>query len=366
MKTALNLIKNNAVFLIAITLATITAFIIPPDEKYISYFDFSTLCCLLGTLAVVEALSDVRFFEILARKIVQKFKNMRAVTFALVFITYFGSMVMANDMALITFLPLGYFVLTKTNKREKTAFVFIMQNIAANLGGMLTPFGNPQNLYLYSKYSIPTGEFMLIMLAPFIAAFLGIVACCFFVKPEPVEIADDPTLKVDKVRTAIYLILFAVSVASVLRIFPYYIGIAVALVGIAVLDAKAFKHVNYGLILTFCAFFVFSGNMARIEWVNRVIGGLLSKNTLFFSVLSCQVISNVPSATLLCRFTDNYRALLRGVNIGGLGTPIASLASLITLSSYKSGGEKVGKYLALFSAINFGFLAVLYAVCVCF
>ena len=362
----LKFIKNNAVLLIAVLLAIITAFIIPPDKEYLGYFDLSTLCCLFGTLAVVGALSDIRFFEVLARKIVRRFKNLRAVTFALVFITYFGSMIMANDMALITFLPLGYFVLTKTDKRDKTAFVFIMQNIAANLGGMLTPFGNPQNLFLYSYFGIPNGEFTLIMLAPFVAAFIGIVVCCFFVKPEPVSIDDDPSLKTDVFRTVAYLILFAVSVASVMRLFPYYIGISIAVVGVAILDVKAFKKVNYGLLLTFCAFFVFSGNMARIEWVNRTIGGLLEKNTLLVSVLSCQVISNVPSATLLSRFTTDYRALLRGVNIGGLGTPVASLASLITLSSYKSGGEKVGKYLALFSALNFGFLAALYLVCLYF
>lgn len=366
MKKVLNLIKNNAVLTIAIILAVVTAFIVPPDEKYFDYFDFATLYCLFGTLAVVEALSDIRFFEILARKIVRKFKNMRAVTIALVFITYFGSMVMANDMALITFLPLGYFVLTKTNKRDKMAFVFIMQNVAANLGGMLTPFGNPQNLYLYSHFGIPNGEFTLIMLAPFIVAFIGIAACCFAVKPEPIEIADDETLKTDKWRTVVYLSLFVVSVVSVMRVFPYYIGISIAVIGVAVLDVKAYKHVNYGLLLTFCAFFVFSGNTARIGIVSEFLGGLMQNNALLVSVLSCQVISNVPSATLLSRFTSDYANLLRGVNIGGLGTPIASLASLITLSSYRSGGEKVGKYVLLFTIINFSFLAVLFAVCLVF
>lgn len=168
----LKLLKNNAVLCVAIVAAVITAFIVPPDEKYLGYFDLSTLYCLFGTLAVVEGLARIGFFEFLARKIVVKFKNLRAVTFALVFITYFGSMVMANDMALITFLPLGYYALESTGRKDKNAFVFVMQNVAANLGGMLTPFGNPQNLYLYSYYKIPTGEFFYIMLAPFLAAFL--------------------------------------------------------------------------------------------------------------------------------------------------------------------------------------------------
>ena len=363
MKKLLTFLKNNAVLSIAITLAVITAFIIPPDEKYPEYFDLSTLCCLFGTLAVVEALSDIRFFEILARQIIVRFKNLRAITFALVFITYFGSMIMANDMALITFLPLGYFVLTKIGRRDKMAFTFIMQNVAANLGGMLTPFGNPQNLYLYSYYNIPNGKFFSVMFPPFAAALLLIVACCFTVKRETAELKDDEILTLDKPRAILYLALFAVSVISVMRVFPYYIGISIAALGVLIADPKAYKKVNYGLLLTFCAFFVFSGNMSRIPAVSDILSSLLDKNTLLVSALSCQIISNVPSATLLCRFTNNYSALLRGVNVGGLGTPIASLASLITLGSYKSGGEKTGKYLALFSAINFGFLAVLLVVC---
>lgn len=366
MKKLLNIIKSNAVLTIAIVLAIATAFIIPPDAQYADYFDLSTLYCLFGTLAVVEALADIRFFEILARQIVVKFKNLRAITFALVFITYFGSMIMANDMALITFLPLGYFALTKIGRRDKMAFTFIMQNVAANLGGMLTPFGNPQNLYLYSFFNIPNGEFFSIMLAPFIAALILIIACCFTVKNETVELKDDEEYKLDKPRAALYLALFAVSVISVMRVFPYYIGISIAVVGVAVADVKAYRKVNYGLLLTFCAFFIFSGNMARIPAVSNLLSSLLDKNTLLVSVLSCQIISNVPSATLLCRFTNDYSALLRGVNLGGLGTPIASLASLITLGSYRSGGEKTGKYLALFSLINFGILIILIAVCMVF
>ncbi len=359
MTTILKFLKKNIVLVIAVTLAFVTAFIVPPDKEYIKYFDFATLGCLFGTLLVVEALSNIRFFEILARKIVTKFKNMRNIVFALVFITYFGSMIMANDMALITFLPLGYFVLSRTEKREYMAFVFIMQNIAANLGGMLTPFGNPQNLYLYSFYNIPNAEFLKIMFPPFIVALVLIVICCFTVKKEPAEIKDDIFYATNKPKTIIYLVLFAVSVCSVLRLFPFYIGIGIATVGVLIFDRKAFRTVNYPLLLTFCAFFVFSGNMSRIEAVHRLIGGLLDKNTLIFSALSCQVISNVPSATLLCRFTNNYASLLVGVNVGGLGTPIASLASLITLGKFKSTGENVKKYLLKFLLINFSFLIIL-------
>ena len=160
-------VKKNTVLLVALVAAVVTCFIIPPDEAYLDYFDFKTLNCLFCVLAVVCALKNIRFFYILAQKIVQCFRNARLSVLALVYITFIGSMLIANDMALLTFLPLGLFVLSTTGKNKYMAFTFIMQNIAANLGGMLTPFGNPQNLYLYSKYEIPNIEFIRIMAPPF-------------------------------------------------------------------------------------------------------------------------------------------------------------------------------------------------------
>ena len=355
----LTFLKSHAVLCIAVFAAAVTVFFVPPDAEYASYFDFATLGCLFATLAVVCALGEIHFFEFLARKIVVKFKNVRAIVFALVFITYFGSMILANDMALITFLPLGYFALSRTGKEKYMAFTFVMQNVAANLGGMLTPFGNPQNLYLYSYFGIPTAEFLGIMLPTFLAAFVLIVGCCFFVKKETAELTDDVTFPVKPVRLVLLLLFFVLSVLSVMRVYPWYIGVGLALIGVAVIRPQAYRSVNYSLLLTCCAFFVFSGNLSRISAVHDLIGGLLNRNVLLFSILSCQVISNVPPATLLCRFTGAYAPLLVGVNVGGLGTPIASLASLITLGSYRSQGGKVGRYLLIFSAVNFSFVLLL-------
>ena len=195
------IIKDNIVLLIAILAACITSIIVPPDKTYISYFDFKTLACLFSVLAVVCALRNIKFFYTIAKAIVRKFRNARIAILALVYITFIGSMLIANDMALLTFLPLGYFILHTTKKEKYMAFAFIMQNIAANLGGMLTPFGNPQNLYLYSKFNVPDGEFVSIMLPPFVVAVLLITICCLvFVKKEPLEIEDDnvklPTARV--------------------------------------------------------------------------------------------------------------------------------------------------------------------------
>ena len=353
-------VKKNVVMLVAMAAAAVTCFLVPPDAAYLDYFDVKTLTCLFCVLAVVCALKNIQFFYILAKRIVRIFRNARMSILALVYITFLGSMLIANDMALLTFLPLGLYVLSSTGKGKYMAFTFIMQNIAANLGGMLTPFGNPQNLYLYTKFQIPNLEFMGIMAPPFVLAVVLITLCCvIFVKPEPLELKDEPAALPIQ-RTVIYLLLFALAIAIVFRGIPYWIGLVVIPAVLVFMDRKALKMVDYPLLLTFVFFFIFSGNMARIDGVRCLFSMLLEKSTLLFSVASCQIISNVPSAILLSQFTENYRDLLLGVNIGGVGTLIASLASLITFREYtKQNKGKTGYYMLLFSAFNFAFLIIL-------
>ncbi len=358
--TVISFVKKNAVVCIAFIAAVVTSIIVPVDKTYLGYFDYKTLTCLFCVLAVVCALKNINFFYMLARKVVQLFKTARMSVLALVYITFIGSMLIANDMALLTFLPLGYFVLNSTGKQKYMAFTFIMQNIAANLGGMLTPFGNPQNLYLYTKYEIPNLEFMGIMAPPFILSVAVITVCCFiFVKSEPLSLGDEK-IHLEPKRTVLYLALFALSIAIVFRGIPYAIGLVVIPSVLMIVDRKALKAVDYGLLFTFVFFFIFAGNMARIDAVRELFSFLLNKSTLLFSVLSCQCISNVPSAILLSQFTDNYRDLLVGVNIGGVGTLISSLASLITFREYtKHNPGKTAYYIGVFSAFNFGFLIIL-------
>lgn len=354
--------KKNAVMLIAFAAALITSLFVPVDKEYIGYFDFKTLSCLFCVLAVVCALKDINFFFVIARKIVHFFKTARMSILALVYITFIGSMLIANDMALLTFLPLGFLVLSSTGKQKYMAFTFIMQNIAANLGGMLTPFGNPQNLYLYTKFNIPNGEFMGIMAPPFILSVALITLCCIiFVKNEPLMISDEK-IELNGKRTALYLALFALAIAIVFRGIPYWIGLMIIPAVLFFADRHALESVDYPLLFTFVFFFIFAGNMARIDAVRDFFSTLLSKNTLLFSALSCQCISNVPSAILLSQFTGNYAELLIGVNVGGVGTLIASLASLITFREYvKHDPKSTRRYIAEFSAFNFGFLIILIA-----
>lgn len=353
-------IKKNAITIIAFMAALITAFFVPPDREYLNYFDYKTLACLFCVLAVVCALKNIDFFFLLAKKIVRVFKNIRACVIALVYITFIGSMLIANDMALLTFLPLGYFVLSWADKKQYMAFTFIMQNIAANLGGMLTPFGNPQNLYLYSYFNIPNLEFVQIMALPFIFSILLITLCCFiFVKKEPLDLPEEKSA-FDKKRGILYLILFALSIAIVFRGIPYVVGLVVIPLVLLFADRKALKQVDYPLLLTFVFFFIFSGNMARIEVVKNFFSFLMQKSAFLVSIFSCQIISNVPSAILLSQFTTNYKELLLGVNIGGVGTIISSLASLITFKEYvKHNPEKSMQYVGRFSIYNFLFLVSL-------
>lgn len=353
-------LNNHKVLLIAFTVAILTMFLVPVDKEYLGYFDMRTLTCLFCTSLVISGYKNICIFEILARKIVEKVSTLRTGMLCVVFITFVGSMILANDMALLTFLPLGYFVLKSSGNEKHMAFLFIMQNIAANLGGMLTPFGNPQNLYLFSYYQIPTMEFMTIMFPPFITATLIIILLCLFQSNAPLHLVESREYPIDKERTILYSILFIISILIVFRVFPYYWGLLAISLAMFVLDKKAFGGVDYALLLTFCCFFVFAGNLARIPVINEVASKLIAINPLWIGVASCQVMSNVPSSILLSKFTTNYPALLVAVNIGGCGTIIASLASLITFSNYKQFNEKgTFSYLLKFSLYNFGFLFVL-------
>ena len=351
--------RANAMPVIAVLAAAVTALFVPPDREYLGYYDLRTLACLLSVLAVVGGFRRLGLFSVLAERLLRRFHTARSVVTALVLLTLLASLLLTNDTALLTFLPLSALTLRAAGEERYLGWTFLLQNLAANLGGMLTPFGNPQNLYLYSHFAIPTGEFLGIMLPPFLLSVALILLCCLRVDPEPIAVADRAET-VDARRAAALTVLFLLAVAMVLRLLPWQIGLPVILLALALLDRKALAGVDWGLLLTFAAFFTFSGNLARMEPARRLFAALLSHGTMLVSALVSQVISNVPAAILLSQFTADYRGLLLGVNIGGAGTLVASLASLITFREYTKrvpGGG--GRFLALFSAVSFAFLAVL-------
>lgn len=359
----ISFLKNNVVLVVAFAAAAVSCIFVPPDAAYAEYFDLRTLISLLGMSAVVAALKNLRFFRILAAKIISSFKTTRSAISALVAITYIASMLIANDMALITFLPLGYFVLHSAGQEKHMAFTFTMQTVAANLGGMLTPFGNPQNLYLYNKFQIPASEFFGIMIFPTLFSVLLIFLCCLFVKKETLEKPEKQEERLNKPRTAFCFALFAYMLLIVFRIVPYWTGLLIVPV-MLFFDKTALGKVDYSLLLTFCMFFIFTGNLSRIDAVDSFFRALLGKSVLLTGVVSCQLISNVPSAVLLSGFTSDYAALLAAVNIGGCGTLISSMASLISFKCFCSNRPlEKGKYLLLNSAVNFGFLLILTLFC---
>ncbi len=355
--------KNNVVLVVAFVAAAVSCIFIPPDAGYADYFDLRTLISLFGMSAVVAALKNLRFFRILAAKIISLFKTTRSAISALVAITYIASMLIANDMALITFLPLGYFVLHSSKQEKHMAFTFTMQTVAANLGGMLTPFGNPQNLYLYNKFRIPTSEFFGIMIFPTLFSVLLIALCCLFIKKETLEKPESQEGRLNKTKTAFCFAFFAYMLLIVFRVVPYWTGLLIIPV-MLIFDRTALGKVDYSLLLTFCMFFIFTGNLSRLDAVDSFFRVLLGKSVLLTGVVSCQLISNVPSAVLLSGFTADYAALLTAVNIGGCGTLISSMASLISFKCFCAyRPREKGKYLLLNSAVNLGFLIALTLFC---
>lgn len=355
--------RNNVVLVVAIVAAAISCCFVPFDGEYVGYFDFRTLASLFGMSAVIAALKRQNVFRALADKLIKFFRSTRSLIAALVAITYVASMLIANDMALLTFLPLGYCVLHAAGKEDRMAYTFTLQTVAANLGGMLTPFGNPQNLYLYNRFSIPTGEFFRIMIFPTLAAVAVIAVACLFVKNDPIEPVESEVQSPDKLKTAVYLVAFAYMIIVVFRVVPYWTALLVIPL-LLILDRGALLTADYSLLLTFCAFFVFTGNLSRIDAVDEFFRFLLGKSVLLTGVLSCQVISNVPSAVLLSRFTTDYARLLVAVNIGGCGTLISSMASVISFRNFSlyRPKEKL-RYLLLNAAVNFACLIILTAFC---
>lgn len=360
MKRIKDFVKSEVVLSVAIVLTIITCFFVPIDKKYLNYFDYNTLISLFCMLAVVAGLKNTNVFDLMSRKLIGMFKTRRDVIYALVFGTFFFDMIVANDMSLITFLPLTYLVLHSTQNDKYLAFTFIMQTIAANMGGMITPYGNPQNLYLYSYYNIPTTEFFGILIIQSITVAIMLCLCCAFVPNEPLKLKSDERIVIDKKKTIIYSILFILVILSIFRVVPHILALAIVIITVMIVDIKRFKQVDYALIATFFVFFVFSGNIARISVIKDFISRIVVNNTLLAGIISCQVISNVPTAIFLSKFTMNYRDLLISVNIGSLGILISSLASLITLKEFlKHQPKNFWKYLGMYTFYNTMFLLAL-------
>ena len=340
MKNVLNFFRTNFIFTVAIVAAIISCFFVPIDKEYLGYFDLDTLACITLLLLIIAGFSNIQFFQKVAKWLVKKFKNTRSIIMCLIFITYVSALVNANDMSLLTFLPLAYIVLRYTNNLRYIAFTFIMQNIASNLGGMITPIGNPQNLYIFSFYDMNVFEFFKIMLIPTLIALVLIIVVCMFVKKEPLEFVDEEITKFNKTKAIIYAVLFVITILVVLRVIPWWVATIIILLTMVICDAKTFLTVDYSIPLTFVAFFIFSGNLSRIPAVVNLMESFINEHTFITAYISCQFISNVPTAVLLSKFTGNYAALLVSVNVASLGIIFSSLSGVIALKEYIKVAKK--------------------------
>ena len=347
-------ISKEIVLCVAAACAVLTMFLVPPDREYLHYIDFRVLCLLLCLMAVVAGLKAIGTFQWLTYQLLRRIRSGRILSVTLVLLPFFCSMFVTNDAGLIIFVPFTLMLLEQLGCSNRTIPVLIFQTIAANLGSMATPVGNPQNLYLYAFYSMEIGEFFSVTL-PLTAVSLAILILASI----PLLPAKMPEQKLEAARIAsgrdliVYLVLFTLCLLTVFRVIPYPVTTAITVVALLIIDRKLLKQIDYMLLLTFVCFFTVSENLGRMEAVRNFLQQLLGWNTLLTAVGTSQVISNVPAAVVLSGFTDQWRPLLAGVNIGGLGTPIASLASLITLKFYMARpGGNVGKFLGYFLIAN--------------
>ena len=326
-------LKKECVLVIAVTLAILSSFISIPK---LSYIDFKVLILLFNLMVVVAAFKELKFLDSIAIGLLKKCNTYTSISLALVFITFISSMIVTNDVALITFVPLSIVIARKANINVLKIVVF--QTLAANLGSSFTPMGNPQNLFIYSFYNLSPIDFFKITLPIVILAVLFLVLLVFKDKKMNLSL-DLEDVKIDNKRD-VYLFggLFLIILLSVFHVIDYKVTFLITIVMVLILNKKLFSQVDYSLLITFIGFFIFVGNISTMDVVKNFMEGILNspKSTFLASVLSSQVISNVPATMLLSGFTDHFKELLLGVNIGGMGTLIASLASVISYKIYAS------------------------------
>ncbi|MBR4994415.1 MAG: citrate transporter [Lachnospiraceae bacterium] len=358
---------SDPVLIVAWVLAVISAFFVKPDKEYFGYIDWRSLGILWGLMVIIQGFKENSVFEKIAGVMLNKVKKGWQLSMILVLMCFFGSMLITNDVALITFVPFAIMILHECNRERSMIPVIVLQTVAANLGSMLTPIGNPQNLYMYGLTGMDIKSFVMLFLPSAALSLIMLIIGVMLVPgfSETMKVGGDfAAIKNfgSKWQVIVYCVLFVTALCSVLRIIPWYIMAIAILLVVFFMDYKILFRADYILLLTFIGFFVFTGNMGRIPAVKEFLGNIISGNEFGVSIIASQVISNVPATLMLSGFTTNYKDLMLGVNVGGLGTLIASMASLISYKAYTgSYKENRGKYLLSFTAVNVVFLTALIA-----
>ena len=354
-------VRREPVLTVAALAAALSAFAVPPSAAYLSYLNFRVLCLLFCLMAVVAGLQACGLFALLAQRLLSGQHRVRTLALLLVALPFFSSMLVTNDVALITFVPFAILVLRLVGRENLILRVIVLQTVAANLGSMATPVGNPQNLFLYAQFSLSAGAFFRTVLPLTLMSLVGLAVLTLLVPGDIIQVSFGQEVALQRPRRlGLCLFLFVLCLLAVFRVLPYAPLTAVVAAAFLVTDRPLLRRVDYCLLLTFVCFFIFSGNLGNIPLVRDGLSRLMEHSALLTSILASQVISNVPAAVLLAGFTDDWQGLLTGVNLGGLGTLIASLASLISFKYYAALPQaRPGRYLGAFSALNFGALALL-------
>lgn len=365
------IIKNNPILFISGFLAAASCLFVLPDMQYIGYINFRVLAILFSLMLIVAALGHIGTFDVLTNKLLSRVKTYRGISLLMSLLAFFFSMFLTNDVSLVTLVPFAIMVLSPFGENRKLMFTLIIMTVAANLGSMLTPIGNPQNLYLYDTYKVPLPDFLLLML-PYSALSLAlIVALTFILIRGTSELSGSvkkDAKRLSAVKLVIYFVLFALNILTVIGLVHYLISLAVTVISMLIMDRKSFRKADYNLLITFVFFFILIGNIGRIDEITGALSVLVSRYPVPAAVLSSQIISNVPAAMLLSAFTDDGKSLIIGTNLGGLGTLIASMASLITYRFHASfskkqkelTGKKQDSYLLSFTIINVVMLIILF------
>lgn len=348
-------VKKEIVLCIAFVCAAVSCIFVPPSAAYLDYIDLRVLTLLGCLMAAIAGLTQAGLLDRLSALMLKKANTQRKLMLVLTLLCFFSSMVMTNDVALVTFVPLTVLILTQAKLHALLIPVITLETVAANLGSALTPVGNPQNLHLFSYYNMGAGEFFAVTGPLCAVSLILVIAAVFCVKTTNALgiILPEKEPQLDAKRLLLHGVLLLLSLLTVFSVLDWRILLLIVVIALLIFDRGIFAKVDYALLFTFVCFFIFSGNLAAIPAVRGLLTSLMDKSAFFASLLASQVISNVPSALLLSPFTDNAAAMLLGTDVGGLGTIVASLASLISYKYYaRSEGANSGRYLLYFTVVN--------------
>ena len=369
MEAVKHFIKNEIVLCVAGVLAVASAFVVHPSKSYLGYIDFRTLSILLMLMITMAGLQKLSVFRQLGELLVGKMSTIRGVVLILIGLCFFSGMFITNDVALLTFVPFSIITLSISNRKDLYIIVIVLETLAANLGSMLTPLGNPQNLYLYSLSGMSMAAFIKLMLPySLCSALLLFISALIFVKDAKVTLKDNDRKSYDRTKRekrliGLYIAAFIISLFVVARLVPYAVGLVIVLIAVIVFDRNVLRKPDYSLLFTFIFLFIFIGNIKRIPEFSQVLESLIKINEVGVSIVLSQFISNVPAAILCSGFADDLQKIIIGTNLGGMGTLIASMASLISFKQYSYiDGAKPQKYIGIFTVLNIVYLALMIVV----